>query len=63
MPSFENRTARSTMRTATKLVRARLGAIAKAAADFIAHIGGSLAPAPVLQPIPVRVRARRPDRR
>jgi len=66
MPAFEFRTVRKTRgvnsakgSNAVSRLGARLAAIRTAAATVAADILRGLAPAPVLQPIPVRARRQR----
>jgi hypothetical protein len=59
MPAMESRTARSTDRSAATSVRGSLDGVRKVVAGLVAEILRGLAPAPVLQPIPVRVRPQR----
>lgn len=61
MPGFGFRTARKTRRSGIGAIPARLNGLGKVVSDLVASIVRGLGPAPVLQPIPVRVRApRRP---
>jgi len=59
MPSFGFRTAHKTRRSGIGAIPARLSEFGKAMSDLAASIVRGLGPAPVLQPIPVRVRDRR----
>lgn len=56
MPGFGFRTARKARRMATGAIPARLSGLGKALSDLVDSIARGLAPPPVLQPIPVRVR-------
>ncbi|MCJ2014666.1 hypothetical protein [Methylobacterium sp. J-076] len=57
MPAFEFKTMRKGTRTGAGGIPDRLSGLGKAASDFVASIVRGLMPAPVLQPIPVRVRS------
>jgi hypothetical protein len=61
MPAFEDRTSNETARKAARRASSGLSRLGKAASDLVEEIVRGLAPAPVLQPIPIRVR--RQDRR
>ena len=62
MPGFGFRTTRKTRLSGIGALPARLSGLGKAMSDLVATIVRGLAPAPVLQPIPVRVRDRRRPR-
>lgn len=59
MPALESKTVRNTLRTVADAARGRLAGARNAVAGLAAEIMRGLAPAPVLQPIPVRVRRQR----
>ena len=59
MPANESRTARNTPRSGADAMAARLNGVREAVAGLVAEILRGLAPPPVLQPIPVRVRSQR----
>ncbi len=72
MPAFGFRTARKPARSIGGAIPARVSALksglgkvglGKTLADLVANIVRGLGPAPVLQPIPVRVRDRRRHQR
>ncbi len=62
MPGFGFRTARNTRPSGIGAIPGRLSEFGKAMSDLAASIVRGLAPAPVLQPIPIRVRNRRQSR-
>lgn len=59
MPAFAFKMARKVSRTGIATLGDRLAGVGSAVASAVAGILRGLMPAPVLQPIPVRVRARR----
>lgn len=62
MPGFGFRTIRRAQRSVAGAISAQLSGLGKVVSDLVAGIARGLAPAPVLQPIPVRVRDRRRHR-
>jgi hypothetical protein len=61
MPAFEDRTSTGTARKVAKSVASGLSRLGKAASELVDGVVRGLGPAPILQPIPVRVR-RQPRR-
>ncbi len=59
MPALKSRTTRQPTRSTAEVVAARLSGVREAVTGLVAEILRGLAPAPVLQPIPVRVRSQR----
>ncbi len=57
MPAFEDETSSETARKVGKQASAGLSRLRKAASELVESVVRGLGPAPVLQPIPVRVRS------